>query len=177
MKPDETISCEVCMDLIPLIQDGVASADSVQLVEEHANSCESCAALLREQPPVQLRETEDQRVLRRIRATLFWTGFCVFAAISLIGVAFTPQSFYDILLFPLVGALGVLLFRRRWYIAPVEITLLVFFWNVIDCFLSGWRDISMVWANIAAGLFAGAVTLLGAAAAALFCYAFRRERK
>ena len=93
------------------------------------------------------------------------------------GVAFTPQSFYDILLFPLVGALGVLLFRRRWYIAPVEITLLVFFWNVIDCFLSGWRDISMVWANIAADLFAGAVTLLGAAAAALFCYAFRRERK
>ena len=29
------ISCDVCMDLIPLVQDGIASEDSREAVEQH----------------------------------------------------------------------------------------------------------------------------------------------
>ena len=38
------ISCDVCMDLIPLVQDGIASEDSREAVEKHIKNCESCAA-------------------------------------------------------------------------------------------------------------------------------------
>ena len=39
------ITCEICMDLIPLVQDGVAAGDSVSAVEQHikaAPSAERC---------------------------------------------------------------------------------------------------------------------------------------
>lgn len=36
------ISCEVCLDLIPLVKDNVASEDSMNLVQEHIQECESC---------------------------------------------------------------------------------------------------------------------------------------
>lgn len=36
------ISCEVCMDLLPLVQDGVASGDSVRAVEAHVAACQHC---------------------------------------------------------------------------------------------------------------------------------------
>lgn len=40
------ISCEICMDLIPLVLDGAASADSRRAVERHIQTCEICRAAL-----------------------------------------------------------------------------------------------------------------------------------
>ena len=39
------ITCEICMDLIPLVQDGVAAGDSVSAVEQHIQSCPQCRAM------------------------------------------------------------------------------------------------------------------------------------
>ena len=39
------ITCDVCMDLLPLVQDGIASEDSKRLVEEHIKNCSACAML------------------------------------------------------------------------------------------------------------------------------------
>lgn len=36
------ISCDMCMDLMPLVRDGVASPDSVAAVEGHIAMCDSC---------------------------------------------------------------------------------------------------------------------------------------
>ena len=36
------ISCEMCRDLIPLVEDGVASADSRAAVEHHLQTCPVC---------------------------------------------------------------------------------------------------------------------------------------
>lgn len=36
------ISCKVIKDLLPLYHDGVCSADSRRIVEEHLEQCESC---------------------------------------------------------------------------------------------------------------------------------------
>ena len=46
------ITCDICMDLMPLVHDGVASADSVAAVEEHVESCAQCRALYEGQLPV-----------------------------------------------------------------------------------------------------------------------------
>ena len=39
------IPCDVCLDLMPLVQDGVASAASEALVEQHLEHCPRCRAI------------------------------------------------------------------------------------------------------------------------------------
>lgn len=39
------ITCGVCMDLMPLVRDGLASDDSREAVERHVRSCAACRAL------------------------------------------------------------------------------------------------------------------------------------
>lgn len=39
------ISCQMCMDLMPLVHDGVASEDSRRAVEHHIQTCDACRAL------------------------------------------------------------------------------------------------------------------------------------
>ena len=36
------ISCEICLDLMPLVKDEVASDDSKKAVYEHFENCSSC---------------------------------------------------------------------------------------------------------------------------------------
>lgn len=41
---EEKISCAVCRDLLPLVQDGVASEESAALVRRHLEGCPPAAA-------------------------------------------------------------------------------------------------------------------------------------
>ena len=36
------ITCEICMDLMPLVQDRLASPDSVDAVQHHLEQCPAC---------------------------------------------------------------------------------------------------------------------------------------
>lgn len=45
----QDIPCGVCLDLIPLVRDGVASEESVQLVLDHTAVCPSCREALGEE--------------------------------------------------------------------------------------------------------------------------------
>lgn len=75
-----TISCAVCRDLAPLVQDGVASTDSTALVHAHLADCADCRALfpqLLQGEPQQnaIPQPDDARVLRRIRTRiLLWVA-------------------------------------------------------------------------------------------------------
>lgn len=51
------LPCEVCRDLIPLVQDGAASPRSVQLVGRHIEHCESCRAFWQADAPPPRRTT------------------------------------------------------------------------------------------------------------------------
>ena len=44
------ISCDVCMDLVPLVRDGIASEGSRQAVKCHLEGCDRCLALWEENP-------------------------------------------------------------------------------------------------------------------------------
>ncbi len=46
------LSCEICMDLIPLVRDGAASEESREAVEAHIAECPDCRAFYRQGPPV-----------------------------------------------------------------------------------------------------------------------------
>ena len=44
-KAETEIPCAVCRDLIPLVQDGVASLESEALVKAHLQTCPECRTL------------------------------------------------------------------------------------------------------------------------------------
>ena len=46
------ITCGICEDLMPLVQDGIASEDIRQALRRHIESCPSCQAMFQgELPP------------------------------------------------------------------------------------------------------------------------------
>lgn len=106
------ISCDMCMDLIPLVQDGIASDDSALAVKEHIAGCPQCRALYDERPPV---ETNNSRINGKVKTKLR----CFFAFLVLIGIFFgisllTQEGFFYMLLFlPLLGGCSYVVFRWK----------------------------------------------------------------
>lgn len=69
------ISCEICRDLMPLVRDGVAGADSREAVRAHMEGCEACRMLFGEEIPVQDGEQALNKAVKRVRtasAVLLW---------------------------------------------------------------------------------------------------------
>ena len=56
----QDVPCGVCLDLIPLVRDGVASEESIQLVLDHTAVCPSC------------REALGRNSARRWTTARFW---------------------------------------------------------------------------------------------------------
>lgn len=63
------IGCELCMDLIPLVRDGVAGEESRRAVERHVAECEVCRAYLAEEaaPSEVPEEKALSRAVKRVR--------------------------------------------------------------------------------------------------------------
>ena len=106
------ISCEICLDLMPLVADGVASEDSRKAVEDHIAHCESCCRLYgHDEPP----GIDTERVFERIRKKLnvFWGMLLMFGIVVGLSLTGGKDLFYNILLMPAIGALGYGLFRWK----------------------------------------------------------------
>lgn len=115
------ISCDICMDLLPLVRDGIASEDSKKAVEEHLQTCESCRSLadgcLSDMPA-----PDTEHALLKFRKQL--RGFCGLLLLFgiFLGLSLTagPGMFYNTLLMPLLGAIGYFLFRlKSLYLLPI----------------------------------------------------------
>lgn len=78
------ISCEVCRDLMPLVRDGVASADSEALVRAHTERCGGCRTMLESETPPEHSMPDDARVLRRLRWRLLAQSV-LFALVGVLG--------------------------------------------------------------------------------------------
>ena len=106
------ISCDICMDLIPLVQDGVASDDSVFAVKEHIALCPQCKALYDERPPM---ETNNSRINTKVKRRI--NSF--FAFLVLLGIFFgisllTQEGFFYMLLFlPVLGGCSYVVFHWK----------------------------------------------------------------
>lgn len=72
------ISCEICMDLIPLVQDGIANEHSRKAVEHHIQHCENCRAAFQNGAVSEVSSERSLRsAIKRVRAVslLVLTGF------------------------------------------------------------------------------------------------------
>lgn len=180
------IPCEVCRDLMPLVQDGVASEASRRLVERHVARCEACRELWRQADTLPPAGPDDQKVLPRIRRRLRLWMFGVMAVGLLLGMALMFSSWganYNVLLMPALGALLWFFGGRRRRLLPLGVGALygVAYW--ICCFslhspyrgywaLPTWQD-ALFAVCLALVYLAGCY--LGMLAAALLQYAFTKE--
>ena len=158
------LSCDICMDLIPLVKDGVASEDSRSAVLRHIESCPSCAALYGgEAGP----EPDRERLWKKLSVSLHRFLGLVMVFGIFFGLSLTAGSdmFYNSILMPIIGALGYVIFRwRAVYWVPVLMAatnavgcvielargtesveiISVFWWTAIYC-LFVWVGILIAW--------------------------------
>ena len=114
------ISCEVCRDLMPLVRDGVASADSEALVRAHTERCGGCRTMLESETPPEHSMPDDARVLRRLRWRLLAQSV-LFALVGVLGALWLTSRAGDVYLawwLPLVGAACYYVLRRRCWLVP-----------------------------------------------------------
>ena len=122
---ESRITCGICRDLIPLVKDGVADAESEAAVRMHAEGCSECARLFGEKPADDVNFSEPPREPRAFkRAKHYLTA--VYAVAMLLGLyaglslTDSADMFFNTLIMPIAGVLGFLAFRlRSLYIVPI----------------------------------------------------------
>lgn len=165
------ISCDVCRDLIPLVRDGVASVDSCEAVKRHLEECEACReAFGKVCSGVPAPEKGLRNAISRLR--LFLAMLLMFGI--LFGVSLTAGSgvFYNVVLMPLIGAVGYYLFRWKvLYLLPLLLTVTHGTANVLGL---GTERLDLYSLLLWSGLYS-LFALLGSIIAALLHFVFRRE--
>ncbi|HHY14314.1 MAG TPA: zf-HC2 domain-containing protein [Thermoanaerobacterales bacterium] len=174
------ISCDVCLDLIPLVKDNVASKDSINLVKEHISECKSCRIQFDGEIET-LPEMDDKQVLLKIRNRIFIMAISAIIIGALIGIGLTegPGLFYNILIMPLIGAIAYFTLNGRSYYFPIGLFILSYFWILIKYTFDGTFTnagiLSVFIAPIFWSLIYAGLSLLGIIIAFLLKFAFRKE--
>ncbi|MBQ4051664.1 MAG: hypothetical protein IJD13_08535 [Oscillospiraceae bacterium] len=170
------ISCGICRDLIPLVMDEVAGEESKTAVTEHTRDCESCRALLKEYEP--FPSPDDQKLLRNLRRYRIICMIYLMLMGALFGVSFSESQniFYNILIMPAIGAVGVLAFGKKGLLSPLLPTALLFSQKLFAIMRGAAPDESLMTAFFWS-LWYGGFCLAGALAMLLLRFAFGKEKK
>lgn len=172
------ISCDVILDLIPLVKDGVASDDSVAIVNEHIKGCQSCKSEFEtfENTSIEQTSIRDEKIILAIKRSVFITQLIILIAGAIIGVALSNSMgmFYNFLIMPIIGGISLIVFKRKWYLSPIAIFILTYLWQTIESFiLDGFQ-----WYGLYAGLYYSVIytvlVIVGIIITALLKFAFRR---
>ncbi len=174
------ISCDVILDLIPLVKDGVSSDDSKKLVLEHIGECTQCQEAYNTLSNLNNegeRSLQDEKVIKGIKRSLFIGAFMVLIVGSIIGVALSYSfgMFYNFIIMPLMGVLGYLLLKKKCYLVSIGIFILgyigVFMKELAE---SGFYKEIFISALMLALIYA-VLSVIGIAIGALFKFAITGE--
>ena len=180
---DVDISCDVCLDLMPLVKDNVASNDSEILVVKHIDNCESCKALFSSEEVNKDYKVDDQKVMGDIKKKIASVGLIILIIGGLLGVYLSNSQgmFYNVLIMPCIGIAGSVLLRKKYYWVPVGI----FIWSYLGIIIQSLLE-DIEWLGRMPELFIMPLFLsiiytilvgIGTAIGALLGYAFGREAK
>lgn len=179
------ITCDICMDLMPLVRDGVASEDSVTAVMNHISDCEDCKKIYDEMYINNKSIIEDddipksinidkaaKKVEKKINKYLgMIIMFGIFFGLSLTA---SEEMFLNSFIMPIIGAFGYYLFRwKAAYTVPCIIVISNFIINGMG-FLRGVEHLdimSMVMWGSVYSLFA----IIGTIIAGLLHFGLRKE--
>lgn len=79
-------SCNVILDLIPLVKDNVASEDSIKLVSDHLESCESCRLEFKNYTLPMQTDINDKKLMSSIKKKLLFIASALFLIGGSIGM-------------------------------------------------------------------------------------------
>ncbi len=134
------INCNICRDLLPLVQDGVASPESEELVRAHIEECGECKAMFGNIPADNEKAPEKPPVTKGLKSAKRYLTV-VYAAVMLlglyVGLSLTAgeDMFFNTLIMPVAGALGYLAFRwRSLWIVPALTLIINFIANGLGLF-------------------------------------------
>lgn len=172
------ITCDMCMDLLPLVKDGIASEDSRRAVEEHVKICEACKKLYASEAtePSSVNvdlELELGKLKRKLQT--FSTVLMMFGVFFGLSLTASEEMFYNSLVMPVIGALGYVIFRWK---AVYQVPLLLLIMQCLINFLGmarGTEYMTFVAILMWIGIYTIFVTL-GVLVAGLLHFAFRKEK-
>jgi len=174
------ISCNVIIDLIPLVKDGVASDDSTILVNEHIKSCESCKS---EFETLQITELEqslikDKKIIFAMKRSIFVTQIIVLIAGGILGVALTNSMglFYNFIIMPIIGGISVIAFKRKWYLTPIAIIIINYLSQTIMAIVSDGFEWIYLYIGLPYSIIYAVLVCLGGIIAMLLKFTFKKER-
>ena len=141
------ITCDVCRDLLPLVKDGVASADSEAAVIRHTQSCAECAKLFDGKIIPAPEPSGSPKALLKAKRWMMW----IYAALMVLGLYFGftltagAEQFYNCLIMPIAGALGYMAFRyKSFYLMPIVLVVVGFLGDMMGFItLNGARHIDI----------------------------------
>lgn len=173
------ISCDVCLDLIPIVKDNVASQASKKLVEEHIELCEECKELYNSFENEEIM-IDDTNVIKKIKKQIFIFTLVMIVIASMVGLALseTMGMFYNILIMPSIGILGYFALKNKSHLILVSLFVFSFIWLFIKYIGEGMLNqglitiitIPVLWSAIYTGL-SGIGLIIGS----LLNYAFGKE--
>lgn len=168
------ISCEICMDLIPLVRDGVASDDSQKAVQHHIEGCEVCRQFWEADIPPENGQASLKKVQGKIR--LFCAMVLMFGILWGISLTASSGLFYNIVIMPVLGAVSYYVFRWHGvYILPCLLLMTHLITNYFGV-IPGTERLDLpsllLWTMLYCGF-----ALTGILIAALLAFVFRKEDK
>ena len=123
------ITCDICMDLLPLVQDNVASADSITIVKQHLETCSECRAMFEGQIPIPSNNKQIIKKLQRKTYT-FLSMVLMFGIFFGLSLTATNKLFFNSLIMPILGCIGYYLFRwKALFITPILLLITHFIIN------------------------------------------------
>lgn len=170
------ISCDVCLDLLPLVQDHIASEDSRTLVADHLAHCERCRMAANQLLP-KSQLPNDKAVLRSLRRQIGKWILLFLTVGALFGIFLTNSAgmFYNFALMPLAGMVGFFaLPKDKWFVLPMTVFGLSF---LSTLFLNWSEGVFSFGGALIYSVIYTALAVLGVLVSTLFSYAFRKEKK
>lgn len=136
------ISCDTCLDLVPLVKDGVSSQDSKKLVEDHIETCEECRDIYHDFNPIEIEDfdIDYDKTLGKIKRKLYALAGLILIIGSVLGLSLNDSQgiFYNILIMPLLGGVAYLVFNKKAYIVAIFIFIISFVHQGIHGYLEGY---------------------------------------
>lgn len=180
------VTCDIIRDLMPLAVDGVASEDSNAAISNHIGHCRECRELFEEFKSHKLNENQpmpdDKKILSYIRRhTIFFIGFvAVLGAAAGIMMIYTPLTFQNLLIMPIVGAFSYCCFKNKGVIMAGIVFLITLArelvqWQILREYVDGGETFNLSGAVIY-GTFLGVLVFVGWAIAALLNFAFSKDK-
>lgn len=179
------ITCDICMDLMPLVKDGVASEDSENAVMKHISECESCKKIYYEMYINNKSIIEDDDIPKSInidkvakkvekKINKYLGMIIIFGIFFGLSLTASEEMFLNSFIMPIIGAFGYYLFHwKAAYTVPCIIVISNFIINGIGFF----RGVEHL--NISSMVMWGAVyslfAIIGTIIAGLLHFGLRKE--